>query len=219
MTEIIIFFTGISFGSFFGLVIDRIPSGDSIVFGSSHCQSCRHSLSALDLIPILSQLLSKSRCRYCGATIPYWYAGLEFSFGLVFLAAWSGTVTLSMSIFLMMCLVLSILDWIYHEFPFVIWIFFTLPIFLISPFKLTSFIWLILAILAEHRDLKIGSGDFLWLYSASLFTDFLSLVILVQIASISGIVHFLLKKEKTEIPFIPHLTAASLILWAVHQIP
>jgi leader peptidase (prepilin peptidase)/N-methyltransferase len=218
MTEVIIFFLGASFGSFFGLVIDRLPTDESIVTGPSHCQNCGRQLTILNLIPILSQLLSKSRCRQCGGPIPLWYAALELSFGLVFLAAWFGCLELPLSIFLLMSLVLSIFDWKYHEFPFLLWVFFTLLIYIISPFKLFSLPWLLLALAAEWRDLKIGSGDFLWLSTASLILDFLPLVVLVQIASITGIIQFLMMKEKGEIAFIPHLTAASLILWAVHQI-
>ncbi|WP_460017915.1 prepilin peptidase [Lactovum odontotermitis] len=218
MTIIIVFCIGAIFGSFFGLVIDRLPAGESIVFGSSRCQNCGKNLIPLDLIPILSQLLSKSRCRYCGRPIPYWYAGLELLCALLFLAAWSNLMDLSTALFLLMGLILSIFDWKYHEFPFIIWLIFTLIIFIISPFEPLALIWLFPAILSERWNLRIGSGDLLWLCSASLTLDFLSLVWLVQIASLTGITQFLLTKEKDEIAFIPHLTAASLILWAAGQI-
>lgn len=42
----------------------------SIVKGRSMCLSCGHELSAKDLIPVLSWLSLRGKCRYCGARIP-----------------------------------------------------------------------------------------------------------------------------------------------------
>lgn len=57
---------GLFVGSFLNVVAYRIPKGKSIVHPPSHCESCGHRLSLLDLIPVISWCFLKGRCRYCG---------------------------------------------------------------------------------------------------------------------------------------------------------
>lgn len=80
-----IFLTGIVFGSFFTLAVYRIPRGENIVYGRSHCTSCGHKLSLLDLIPVLSYIFLGGKCRYCGEKIRIRYLLLEIFSGIVFL--------------------------------------------------------------------------------------------------------------------------------------
>ena len=47
----------------------RIVYGESVLRGRSHCDECGHVLAARDLVPVLSYLFSKGRCRYCGAKL------------------------------------------------------------------------------------------------------------------------------------------------------
>lgn len=61
---------GLLTGSFAGAVIDRLPRGASVLTGRSHCPACAHALGFLDLIPVLSFLCLRGRCRYCGAPVP-----------------------------------------------------------------------------------------------------------------------------------------------------
>jgi len=56
-------------GSFFNVVALRLAKGDSVVYPPSHCPSCRHRLTLLDLIPVFSFLFLRGSCRYCGAGI------------------------------------------------------------------------------------------------------------------------------------------------------
>jgi leader peptidase (prepilin peptidase)/N-methyltransferase len=76
--------TGLSVGSFLNLCIDRLPLDESIVRPPSHCPSCQRRLSALDLIPLLSYLWLRGRCRYCGASIPVRIPAVELATGLIF---------------------------------------------------------------------------------------------------------------------------------------
>ena len=87
MIDIYFFLVGSILASFLGLVIDRFPE-QSIILPTSHCDSCQTPLRPLDLIPILSQVLNRFRCRYCKAPYPVWYALFELGLGLLFLA-WS----------------------------------------------------------------------------------------------------------------------------------
>ncbi|MFR5846980.1 MAG: prepilin peptidase [Streptococcus salivarius] len=70
MLSIIYFFLGASLGSFIGLVCDRFPE-NSIIFPSSHCSSLQASVAFFEMIPILSQLFLRSRCRSCQSPIPF----------------------------------------------------------------------------------------------------------------------------------------------------
>ncbi|HEY5048781.1 MAG TPA: prepilin peptidase [Rhizomicrobium sp.] len=76
-------------GSFLGLAIERLPAGRPLVWGRSECESCRHVLGPLDLIPFASWLLSRGRCRYCHARLSVFYPLIELAALLV--AVWSAS--------------------------------------------------------------------------------------------------------------------------------
>lgn len=82
--SILAFVMGTVLASFLGCWGWRICNGESVRKGRSHCDECGHFLGARDLIPVLSYLLSKGRCRYCGAKIsPLNFYG-ELCFGILF---------------------------------------------------------------------------------------------------------------------------------------
>lgn len=62
---IYLFLVGSCIASFINVVIDRIPKGKSIISDRSHCDACQHPIKAYDLIPVVSYLILKGRCRYC----------------------------------------------------------------------------------------------------------------------------------------------------------
>lgn len=74
-------------GSFLGLVAMRWGSGETIVHGRSRCDSCGRTLGAASLIPILSFVLSRGRCKHCGAKIPKLHLAVELGAVAVALAA------------------------------------------------------------------------------------------------------------------------------------
>lgn len=63
------FILGAVFASFLGCMGWRMSNGESVLHGRSHCDSCGHILEGRDLIPIISYLMNKGRCRHCGAKI------------------------------------------------------------------------------------------------------------------------------------------------------
>jgi len=81
----LIFIIGILFGSFFTLAVYRIPIKQSIVRGRSYCPKCNHRLEFLDLIPVLSYIFLRGRCRYCKEKIRVRYILLEILSGIIFL--------------------------------------------------------------------------------------------------------------------------------------
>ncbi len=64
------FLIGACLFSFLTVVAERLPRKESIVKGRSHCTDCGHVLSPGELIPCLSWLLLRGRCKSCGAKIP-----------------------------------------------------------------------------------------------------------------------------------------------------
>lgn len=78
------FLTGASIFSFINVVIYRLPEGESLVRGRSHCRSCGHVLSAGELIPCISYLLLRGRCSACGGRIAARYFWIECAGGAAF---------------------------------------------------------------------------------------------------------------------------------------
>lgn len=80
----VIFILGATIGSFLNVCIYRIPAGISIVKPRSRCGSCGRTLTAIDLVPILSWVFLRAKCRSCGAKIAMRYPLVEVLEGLLF---------------------------------------------------------------------------------------------------------------------------------------
>lgn len=81
---IIAFIIGTVLGSFFTLAVYRIPLKQDITHERSYCPKCNHKLMFLDLIPVLSYVFLKGKCRYCGDKIRPRYLILEICSGIIF---------------------------------------------------------------------------------------------------------------------------------------
>ncbi len=66
-------------GSFLNACAWRLPRGESLVKPRSRCVACGHPLGPLDLVPVLSYLWLRGRCRYCGGRIPPRYLVVELA--------------------------------------------------------------------------------------------------------------------------------------------
>ena len=208
MIHLYFFLVGTILASFLGLVIDRFPE-QSIVFPASHCDSCQTRLSPLDLIPIVSQIFNRFRCRYCKVRYPFWYAFFELGSGLLLLAFSWEFLTLSQVILITAGLTLGIYDLRHQEYPLIIWLIFHLILMICSSWNLIMVFFLVLGIIAHVIDIRIGAGDFLFLSSCSLVFTLTEILILIQFASTTGILAFLLLKKKERLPFVPFLLLAA----------
>ncbi|MCD7773333.1 MAG: prepilin peptidase [Ruminococcus sp.] len=79
-----IFIFGAIIGSFLNVCIYRLPTGESIVTGGSHCMTCKEKIKKYDLIPIVSYIILKGKCRSCGAKISPRYAVVEALTGVLY---------------------------------------------------------------------------------------------------------------------------------------
>ena len=211
MIHLYFFLVGAILASFLGLVIDRFPE-QSIVFPASHCDSCQTRLRPLDLIPIVSQLVQGFRCRYCKSSYPVWYAFFELSLGLLFLAFSWTILTLGQVILLTAGLTLGIYDFRHQEYPLIVWLIFHLILIICSSWNLIMVFFLIFGIIAHFIDIRIGAGDFLFLASCALIFNLTEMLILIQFASTTGILSFLLLKKKERLPFVPFLLLAACMI-------
>ena len=211
MIDLYFFLVGSILASFLGLVIDRFPE-QSIIFPSSHCDSCQTRLRPLDLIPILSQVVNRFRCRYCKIRYPFWYALFELGLGLLFLA-WSwGWISLGQVILITAGLTLGIYDFRHQEYPLLVWLTFHLILMAFCGWSLIMLFFLVLGIIAHFIDIRMGAGDFLFLASCALVFSATELLILIQFASAAGILAFLSQKKKERLPFVPFLLLAACVI-------
>ena len=77
MLYFLIALLGLVIGSFLNVCIYRIEKEESISFPPSHCTSCNHRLGIKDLIPVLSFVILKGKCRYCNEKISLQYPIIE----------------------------------------------------------------------------------------------------------------------------------------------
>ena len=79
---------GASVGSFVNVVVDRLPAGRSLVTPRSACEVCNRPLSLWEMVPVLSYLWLKGRCRKCSSAIPARLPMVEAVSALLFAAVY-----------------------------------------------------------------------------------------------------------------------------------
>ncbi len=92
MQWILLFFFGLTVGSFINVVSlrydpDKFLFARPVIGGRSRCPHCGKTLRWFELIPLVSFLLQRGRCRRCRATLTWQYPIVEFISGLIFVLA------------------------------------------------------------------------------------------------------------------------------------
>ncbi len=134
---------GLIIGSFLNVCIYRIPRRESIAFPGSHCPGCSRPIRPIDNIPVLSYLLLRGRCRFCGMRISPQYPIVEILSGLAFCSCalrWDVTPpTFINSLFIAIVIVLFFTDYWHRILPNVLTIPGTIAGILLSPFQLSTY--------------------------------------------------------------------------------
>jgi|LFRM01.1.fsa_nt_gb prepilin signal peptidase PulO-like enzyme (type II secretory pathway) len=236
MGEVIVFWAfclGLIFGSFFNVVVYRLPRGLSLVKPGSSCPKCGHRLSSLELIPLVSFLWQRGACRACGERISWRYPLVELLSGLGYAyIAWTSsslTELLVGLVFFSFLLVLAFIDLDHKLLPNVL----TLPgvglglIFSLlgwtSPF-LTSvlgaavgFGLLFLIVLTSRGGMGMGDAKLMALIGSFLGWKAVFYVLFGAsvLGSVGGILYLYITKQdrKTPIPFGPCLAVAGIALY------
>jgi leader peptidase (prepilin peptidase) / N-methyltransferase len=85
-----LFLFGLLIGSFLTVVAHRVPRGESVVGGRSHCPSCGAQIAAYDNVPVFSWVLLRGHARCCGAPISPRYPLTELVTGALYAATVAG---------------------------------------------------------------------------------------------------------------------------------
>ncbi|NSW89312.1 MAG: prepilin peptidase [Firmicutes bacterium] len=105
MVTATVFIMGLVVGSFLNVCIYRIPRRESVVAGASHCPDCGRKIKWYDMVPVLSYILLKGRCRFCKNRISLRYPVVEFLNGITWLTL---HIILGLSVwFVLSCIVVS----------------------------------------------------------------------------------------------------------------
>lgn len=89
---------GLILGSFTGVIVERLGVRGGIVAGRSECPNCRHILAWYDLIPVMSFILMRGRCRYCSDPVSWRYPLMELAMAAalgsyIYMNGWQGTLS------------------------------------------------------------------------------------------------------------------------------
>jgi len=220
---VLIFGFGAIMGSFFNVVIYRLPLHESIVYGSSHCPTCQKPIKAYDLIPIISYLILNGKCRNCHQKISIRYPLIELltaiTYTLVYLVYGFSYTTLIGLILTSLLIIIAMIDIdtmeILGRFHIILLVlaiinllFTNLPLKdHIIGFFIISIPFLIIAYLTNG----IGGGDIKLIAVAGLLLGYQATLVAFFIASIIGgiVAVFLLitkqKDRKSLIAFGPYL--------------
>lgn len=230
---IIVSILGLIIGSFLNVCIYRIPKGENIAYPPSHCFNCGIKLKPIDLIPIISFLSTKGRCRYCGDKISLQYPLVELLNGvlylLLFLKFGFTFIFIKFAILFSVLVVITLIDLKHQIIPDSLnFIIFILGIFnLAINFNITSIyssilglfigggILLLIAIISNGAmgggDIKlIASLGFLFGLKKILLIIFLSFILGAVISII--LLVFKIKNRKDFIPFGPFIAVSTVIV-------
>ncbi len=225
-----VFIFGLLIGSFLNVCIYRIPREEEIVYTPSHCMSCGTRIRWFDLLPVISYLLLKGKCRSCKQKLSLQYPAVEFVNGLAYVGIYliygfNKDLIIYCALFSIL-VVVSLIDYSHQIIPNglviallilgLIHLAFNLDQWLtyLIGFFAVSLILFIIAIITRGN---MGGGDIKLMAAAGLLIGWKYILLALMLASILGSVIGLtlmaLKviTRKQMIPFGPFLSAGIFI--------
>lgn len=231
--SIIAFIFGTIIGSFLNVCVYRIPIQESIVYPPSHCTSCGSKIKWYDLIPIVSYVILKGKCRYCGEKISKEYPIVEFITGLLYLMLYIkfgiSINIIKYNIFISILIVVGMIDlnttdvYIETTIAGIILSLIFLGIYYYNGFPVKTYIYggilgggLLFLIIFITKG-GMGWGDMEICFVCGLFLGleltFVMLFLSFIIGAITAVILIVSgkKSKKDYIPFVPFITAAAAI--------
>lgn len=238
VSAIFLFFSGACVGSFISSYVLRSEQGEGVLMGRSHCPHCKKALGPLDLVPLVSFLLLRGRCRACGQKISRFYPLVEAAAGLFALWAYlvlPGWLALAGAILAWALLAASLVDARREILPDIL----TLPLVLLG----IAVTWLnrpdqllphllgalagylaIVGIMFLYKRLRkrdgIGMGDAKLLAAAGAWLGWAGLPSVIVIASLGGLAWLAVAALRGQalsadkrLPFGPFLAGAFWLVW------
>jgi len=227
---------GAALGSFLACAASRWAAGEPHIFrGRSRCDACGRTLGAGDLVPVLSYLFRRGRCRYCGEKIPPVCLGAELAGALALApAGWRFGPSLELGqwcVFAALLLALSLTDWSKRLIPDrlllplaanrLVW-FFVLGQgvrVLLEAVKAAAIPAALLALVLALEKLRgrevMGGGDIKLLFVLALYLTWAELLLALLAACALGLLWAVLarrgKDREAALPFGPFLAAGTLL--------
>lgn len=218
------FILGAILGSFFNVIIYRLPKNISFATGTSQCPHCEHRIMPIELIPIVSYIFLKGRCAHCHAPISIRYPIIEAITGLSFMLSFHVFQLTPQSLLAMtiasLCIIIAMIDIdtmeIMDRFHVFIFALALLNIFFISPLPMIDHIigFFIISIPLYVIALitgGIGGGDIKLVAVSGLLLGFQAILVAFFIAAVHGgvmgiyLIYSNQKNRKSLIAFGPYL--------------
>jgi leader peptidase (prepilin peptidase)/N-methyltransferase len=230
MVYFLVLLYGLILGSFFNVVGLRAPLKQSIVAPRSACPTCGHQLKPYELIPVISYLFQKGKCRGCQSRISPIYPFFELLTGILFATAplvigWSGELVIALTL-ISMFIIIVVSDIHYMIIPDKILIWFA-GIFLLERIFIPLTPWwnsllgavtgfVLLLVIALVSKVGMGFGDvklyallgFILGFKLVLLSFFFSTLFGAVIGGLALL--FKIVKRKQPIPFGPFIAAGTL---------
>lgn len=230
---IIVFIYGIVLGSLLNILICRLLMNESISKGKLNCIKCGNKIKWYDLIPVISYIILRGKCRYCNKKISLQYPTVELINGLgyiviIFIKGFS-LISILFCLLFSLFIAISMIDWRTFEIPFglniAIFILAVIRIILeyeniishligfvvISGFMILS---LIIGRIIKGID-AFGGGDIKLMAAAGLFVGAKEVMLAFFIGCILGAVIHTLRMKVSGVDHIlafgPYLCAGLLI--------
>lgn len=222
---VIIFCFGIIIGSFLNVCILRLPHGESLINGPSHCMTCGERIKFYDLIPLFSWLILRGKCRHCGSKISPRYPIVEFLNGAMFVLVFLryDFFTVKPVLFALFCsalIVVAFMDWDTQEINLGVLAF--IGFLAVLAAILTKDITLIergigalavgvpfALIVLISKEKAMGWGDAILMAAGGLFLGWKAVIVAALIGIIVGAIAGLIMKiatKSSKFPFGPWLS-------------
>jgi len=234
VTGIFFFLLGAAMGSFFNVIIYRLPKSISIVTPPSHCPGCGEKIQWKDNIPILSYIILNGKCRNCDFQIPIKYLVVETISAFLFLFSYLrfgiSLELFTFLVFVSLLIPISFIDLQTTLIPdslSISGIFLGLALSVLRGLALISLIGAIagallifIIIISGKRIYKqdvMGYGDIKLAAMIGAFVGWAGILLTVMIGSFLGAVYGLIQIKrgkltmKSQIPFGPYLAIGGII--------
>lgn len=215
--SLLLFILGLMLGSFYNVLIYRLPGDMDLKGERSMCPKCKTVLSVVDLIPVISWITLGGRCRYCKEKISIQYPLVELVSGCLILLAYyqrgQSLEAVLQYVFSSACLVVALTDARTQIIPDKVTIPLLISFLLLSPLRkeighlfdlhlgispifnsfLNSLLGAVscggfLLLLAELSNGGMGGGDIKFMAAAGAYLGWYSAFLVLLLGSIMGIV-------------------------------
>ena len=239
---VLFFLLGVLFGSFYNVLGLRLSKNESIIKPRSHCENCKTILKWYDLIPILSYIFLKGKCRYCHKKISIMYPSVELFTGVLFSVCYYKyglSIELILGILLSsLFMIITVSDLNFYIIPDSIVITFGILIFIYNIITkgfigaCTYFIYGLMIFLLMYLLMKVGNilfkeeslggGDIKLMGILGMIHKPIISVMSLSLAAVMALpvsIFFLSYNKDRHIPFGPFLVAAMLIITLIGITP